>query len=503
MAPPGDRGPDPVITNLNSNTLQLNTNIPNEQKNDGEMQVADSSKSSNNFYFIEYLNRKNKIKEQFENKNNLIKFKNTIKIITKTTNTQIAAKDIFKGLKEKNENISTETIKSISQSISKKVWFVEFKNESDFKKIENKQIEISNQMYDCLDANSRKNISISLSGVLRFHWLPPFFRAEEVERFLAQKFQNKNINIEKVSKETFKGEMEGIENGKIRAKITFPLEEINTIMNLVGATTIGEDKVSIQLDGFPMKCIYCAKFEHPSKNCPRKYMKCTKCQGKFHESSECNFANVVRQQLVEYDDLIDNFEDQLEENSSTTHKETNQNKVTNDTYIDNNSEINRNNNHAIFNNSNNNNISMASTNSKKKNHETETIKINNLNSINKNNSNKNKKDKIGNVQTNGSIENTTLTSQNTKKTQKQILQIANNNKTLNAANYINSIKTTTTPSTSAKRNSNEISPVDKESDSKLSKTEYNCNYDKLIETISSIENLDFENLLEETENIQY
>ena len=76
--------------------------------------------------------------------------------------------------------------------------------------------------------------------------------------------------------------MSHIENGVIRVKVEYPIEDNDYIICTIGRVEIASLDALIQLNGHPSRCRHCDSFNHPAKECPKLNLKCTKCNGKDH-----------------------------------------------------------------------------------------------------------------------------------------------------------------------------------------------------------------------------
>ena len=91
----------------------------------------------------------------------------------------------------------------------------------------------------------------------------------EIIKFIENKVKCEIINIEN---EKCKEEgMEFIENGIIRLKIKYNLEDHQDLLKeVIGVNQIISNKVLVQLSGHPPKCLRCSEFGHLSSNCESK-----------------------------------------------------------------------------------------------------------------------------------------------------------------------------------------------------------------------------------------
>ena len=292
---------------------------------------SDKKQHQNKHYFISYLAKKRNIANNIRHNEERTSWKYdfTAKIIN-PKRLQFNGKDIFNSLKTQFA-IDLQKIKSITQSKSKKVWLIEFKEADEFNKTINNELVINSNKFNLLDANTKpspQNNTVTLKAILRFHWLPPNFDTEKINNFLKNRFCNTNIKIEQIEKEHFQGEMSHIENGVIRVKVEYPLEENDSIISLIGRAEIDSFNTLIQLNGYPPRCRHCDGFEHPAKECPKQDLKCTNCNGKYHVASQCNLAKKLKQALIQKNDSDDELDDEElidDENENETDIEEQQN----------------------------------------------------------------------------------------------------------------------------------------------------------------------------------
>lgn len=300
--------------------------------------AANKKPQVNNYYFINYMKNKERILNsirQNETKE-AWKHENTVKLIN-TKKVQLNAKEIFNSIKTQI-NVESTKIKTISPSKSKRVWLIEFNDENEFQKANNKELRINENTFNLIDANTLppQNQSVTLKAVLRLHWLPPNFKKEKVSEYLKDRFKNTKIEIKEVEKEHFQEEMSHIENGIIRVKVEYPFEDNCYIISLIGRIEIDSIKALVQLNGYPPRCRHCDSFDHPAKSCPKRDLKCTACNGFFHLASQCTFALRLKQSISknkdeeesesEYEEDLD--EEELEPEPKETKKDKNQNNTT-------------------------------------------------------------------------------------------------------------------------------------------------------------------------------
>ena len=274
--------------------------------------------NKNRMYFQSYLENKMMIKKRIENGNvrkQETNYINSLKIINKEPSTKrINAIELFNGLKNIDEKILATHIKAITQSRSKKVWFIEFHSNYDSNQIADRRIEINSSQFVLMDANKKEptiDQNVTLKALIRIHWLPTILNFEKVKSEIIDLFKNNHIDVTQIEKETYKDELEGIENGVISVKTSLDVIHSEKLLELVGRNKLVNNKILIQLSGHPPKCKYCNKFEHNSKDCPRNSLRCESCKGKYHTANECNYATRIRSRQA--DDSDDECEDEVED----------------------------------------------------------------------------------------------------------------------------------------------------------------------------------------------
>ena len=159
------------------------------------------------------------------------------------------------------------------------VWFVQFHETFDCESIIGGNITINNSCFGIKNANERPNqidTEVTLKAMLRVHWLPLNFSPKKVESFLKDSFVNSKIEIKSIDREKYLDEMKDIENGNLRIKIEYPIEENQRVIDLIGVQKVDSIKALIQLCGWPPRCRFCKKFSHPAQQCPRKNKICSK-----------------------------------------------------------------------------------------------------------------------------------------------------------------------------------------------------------------------------------
>ena len=312
----------------NSDGVAALQDPPDEMAN-GELQPNTATK--NKMYFQEYLNRKLLIQKRIDKKNSINSVKNsaqyinTIKLINQEPNIfKMCPSEILKGLKSLDKNISNDVIKSITQSRTKKVWYVQFNNNFDHKETIDRRLIINNKQFILMDANKKDETNtdskVTLKAVLRVHWLTTNLQFERIKNQINELITDKHIDVIDISKETYKGDLEGIENGVINVKISIEVNHINELFNLIGINELCGQKALFQLCGHPPKCKYCESFEHQSKLCPRRGLKCSTCKGNYHKAAECNYAIRIKSRNIENQNSDD--EDDEEDSNENTEMET-------------------------------------------------------------------------------------------------------------------------------------------------------------------------------------
>ena len=245
-----------------------------------------------NYYFNSYLKSKqNILHENNKIKTDTKKFKNSIKIVIHSLENYrfITARDIFENLKQHIGKQDLKYIKTIMQFRSNKIWIIAFEEAFSCSSLLGKSISILGCQGKIEDANSIETREVFLTGVLRVHWLPLLLDQIEISKFLKSQIPLEIICLEK---EKCKEEgMEFIENGIVRIKIKYKLEDHEKLLkDIIGIQNVANNKVLIQLNGHPPKCLRCSSFGHLSFNCVKKSERCSKCNKSGHNSDECNIA---------------------------------------------------------------------------------------------------------------------------------------------------------------------------------------------------------------------
>lgn len=302
---------------------------------------TDTNQQKNRHYFISYLAAKRRIanilRQNKEKKAWL--YTNTAKLIN-PKRIQFDSKDIFHNLKSQL-SIDPSKIKQITLTRSKKVWLIELNDATEFSKLVEKNLTIKDNTFNLIDANIKPEASssVTLKAIYRIHWLPPNFNKNHIKEYLENRFSNTKIVITQIENEHFQGEMSHIENGVIRVKIEYPLEDNDYVISAIGRAEIDSIKALIQLNGYPPRCRYCDGFEHPAKECPKSKLKCTKCNGRFHSETQCTLALRIKQTLNQNNDDSDEEEEpedddmineEVEQENNEKHVNTlNENNITN------------------------------------------------------------------------------------------------------------------------------------------------------------------------------
>ena len=232
-------------------------------------QMAYVERSTKNHYFLKYLEEKkqenNEKYEQKKGKNE--KFKNSIKIQIENKEL-VTSKQVFEQIKlilqEETQDVKT-MIKTIMQYKSNRTWVIEFYQTFNAELIVNRTISINNEKIKILSMKDDRPTVTNLTAILRIHWFPLQESRELIKNFLSQKIDS--IQILDTINEQYRDEMEGIDNGIIRLKIKYNIEQQENILNLIGINRIEDNKVLIQLSGYPPKCLKCKKFGHLASEC--------------------------------------------------------------------------------------------------------------------------------------------------------------------------------------------------------------------------------------------
>jgi hypothetical protein len=84
-----------------------------------------------------------------------------------------------------------------------------------------------------------------------------------------------------------------VRNGIFKVKIEFPLDSFNDICYFAGLHWIDGLSALFQLSGTPPKCLFCERFGHIKRNCPKLKMVCQKCNKRGHLAADCNLVKAM------------------------------------------------------------------------------------------------------------------------------------------------------------------------------------------------------------------
>jgi hypothetical protein len=84
-----------------------------------------------------------------------------------------------------------------------------------------------------------------------------------------------------------------VRNGIFKVKIEFPLDSFNDICYFAGLHWIDGLSALFQISGTPPKCLFCERFGHIKRNCPKLKMLCQKCNKRGHLVADCNLVKAM------------------------------------------------------------------------------------------------------------------------------------------------------------------------------------------------------------------
>ena len=260
----------------------------------GPVNPSNHENTTKSYYFEEYLKKKRLLQKQIDKNNSsqATQFRNALKVHI-NTNKIIKCIDIYNAIKSVIGSNAAK-IKTLMQFRSNKSWVIEFIDEFDISSFINKEIKLFGNNYKLRNANEEDSRNVELTAVLRIYWLPTHVDTKQVNRFISDSIDDVKIESEEFEKYQ-DAELCHMQNGIRRLKIKLPLSYFQSLVDLIGTHNIIGHRVLIQLSGYSPKCLQCKNFGHISANCPKNYLKCSKCNSTGdHSSDNCNLANRIR-----------------------------------------------------------------------------------------------------------------------------------------------------------------------------------------------------------------
>ena len=120
---------------------------------------------------------------------------------------------------------------------SNKTWIIEFDEGFDDSSLFNQCLQIEGSNAVISDSCSNEKVEVTLSAVLRTHWLPTCESKNSVCTFLTKNVSN--LNVLSIEKEFYKEEeLKNVSNGILRIKVKYRLESHETLLSLIGINFI-------------------------------------------------------------------------------------------------------------------------------------------------------------------------------------------------------------------------------------------------------------------------
>lgn len=270
-------------------------------------QSAKINNRNNKFYFEKYYEKKLQAKNKLdEEKKEALKLDKTLKL---DINEIKPMEKILLSLKNGFSKEAFSCVDVVQQYLSTKIWLIKFTDDKFYDIYKDKSISIDGVNHKLIDANetSQKEndkMKVTLTGVIRLHWLPPNFSLDKINNHLLNEFGATNATILSTIEEKVPLEgMNHIKNGVKRIKIKYDINLHTKIINLIGIHYVCGHKCLFQLSGYPPKCLYCNQFGHLVKLCPKKSLKCSKCNKNGHTDDECNWSKRLQITQISQEDL--------------------------------------------------------------------------------------------------------------------------------------------------------------------------------------------------------
>ena len=302
-----------------------NSNQKENQSNAGQHGLHGATKQKFNFY--DYYSKKLAIQDKNVSKKTSDKWQfHNCCLLVLNEKTVIKPNQIFGFIKsELTSKLSIEESKiaSISQLASSKNWQIQFKNSDSYEASLGKSISINGVAHTLIDANSYEQAKavasnpVTLNVFLRIHWLP-FGFVEKVVDFI--KTEASFLTVQQATADKWEAGKSSIENGIISVKVKYNILDHDKFLDLAGVQKVHGQSALFQISGAPVKCLYCKVFGHLRKDCPKLQLKCSKCNKRGHNESECSLAKRLSLEPQVINDNEDLVEESVQEDSSETNK---------------------------------------------------------------------------------------------------------------------------------------------------------------------------------------
>ena len=250
----------------------------------------------------------------------------------------VLRKDIYRGLNTLLNITQIKAIRSISQFENNSTWLVGFDQTVKVNELVGKKVTILDQSIT-LEPFGRSPSKVRFVDV-RFLWLPPKFNHEAVRFFLEKNNVPRKTIINIMNEFCTDEGLEEIETGIIRAKIECDENLFNHLSTITGVKKIFGFKSFIIKVGDPIKCIFCNQTGHIKKDCQALKLKlskkCNNCSKVGHETSECNLALRIAEDVTTE---LKNLDDEPTDLTYPQTKEASKDKTANVTVSQNNEKL--------------------------------------------------------------------------------------------------------------------------------------------------------------------
>lgn len=253
---------------------------------------------------------------------------NAIRVrIQKQKNESITRSNVLNSLLEfGTESGNNEFIQYVDSlaMVGNNNWLISFIDKFDYKNLIGKSIKINDREFVLEDAELPvTNFKIF---TFKFIGLQPNFDKIYIHNYLINQ-GIKTKEIVEIYDEYYSEPMfKHIKKGTIRAKLKFDSNTNNKYKEIVDRlpknTYINGLPVSIQRVGQP-RCLKCNSLDHKIAQCPKKNLKCNKCNGAGHLEDECNLAKRIAQPSNDHNFDEDEIDDSCDEEafgSSSAHQ---------------------------------------------------------------------------------------------------------------------------------------------------------------------------------------
>lgn len=207
----------------------------------------------------------------------------------KTSRDFLGRLDIYEGFESILSAGELKMITAIGQQPSNNNWLVLFDKTFKVESLFGRNMTVRGRKASLLDPKVKRKPD---DDALRFSWLPPNVRTDDIRLYLTNN-KVKPDDIISIFKEKCKDEkIAHLSASTVLVKLKKQKEEL--IESLQGYHVMSGFKMCIERVGGPQKCFFCKLPGHYKKDCEKFKTRCAKCNGRGHTDVECNLAKRIQ-----------------------------------------------------------------------------------------------------------------------------------------------------------------------------------------------------------------